>query len=568
MSWCGSIPNDGKCALVSYILWIPGVVLMAWMPSRMRVTSQFLHFHKLDAKTSVFAQCLYGICVTEAILAFAFMSRDYSCVALILCQLIVTASWLGCALILHREVWRIAEWPCHEIRAFFFANLFINLLQTVYLASPNTPILAVPVLSLLLTASGLGVSYLKELAYTPSELDQIALDRVSVDIYDGNPGYKEGLLGRQDPAFTDNVFFRLFSLGGRSEDVGVRHDWCRLDSDVGGHMEHGDSFSRTSSSFSSSEEGGGAYSRTNTSSSSSSMFDQGNQGVMRSALENIGGSLTPVRVPYKGSSSDKGGPLDQEGSPTDVDQPPPRRSVAVSRALEAQRKQQQMMASPPLKTDSKQRGTSQQQQRAGRTSPSAGVTLSVVVDTWRVRGSAASSGGKDANSPRHHGSERDSLSGSATDRESLNHSRSEDGDGDRDRDGGLDTPEEEEEVVEFGITITQLQGAQGGGMGQNKAKKREKIWTVWRTATELLDMHAQILLVRESGSSSSPLVMPRKPFFKGGVDKAKVESLAGDRKAIGIYLNTFLRGGQRERDLPPVLMSFLEIREDEALSLV
>ena len=60
--------------------------------------------------------------------------------------------------------------------------------------------------------------------------------------------------------------------------------------------------------------------------------------------------------------------------------------------------------------------------------------------------------------------------------------------------------------------------------------------------------------------------MPRKPFFKGSVDK--VESLAGDRKAIGIYLNTFLRGGQGERDLPPVLMSFLEIREDEALSLM
>ena len=101
-------------------------------------------------------------------------------------------------------------------------------------------------------------------------------------------------------------------------------------------------------------------------------------------------------------------------------------------------------------------------------------------------------------------------------------------------------------------------------MGQNKAKakKGEKTWTVWRTATELLDMHNQISLV--SSTHMSQQVLPRKPRFKGSVDNE--ENLAGDRKAIGIYLNTFLRASQRE-SLPPVLMSFLEIREDEALSL-
>ena len=65
------------------------------------------------------------------------------------------------------------------------------------------------------------------------------------------------------------------------------------------------------------------------------------------------------------------------------------------------------------------------------------------------------------------------------------------------------------------------------------------------------------------GPNSESLVIPRKPRFKGNVKSEK--SMAGDRRSIGVYLNTFLRNDLDS--LPPVLLSFLEIRENEALRL-
>ena len=590
MSLCGTIPNDGTCFLIAYVIWVPGIVFMAWMPYKIKVLSRYLHFPALDEKTSTISRCLYIICVSEAVLALAFMGRDFSSTILILCQLIVAASWGGCTLIIHKEVWNVDEWPCHEVRVFFFSNLFVNLLQTVYLVTPTAPLLAVPVLSLLITACGLGIIYLKELFYQPSELDKIALDRVSVDIYDGHPlappnqrlSFTEGLLDSEEGTKPHTSrLFRLFSWDVREKDNHVQHEWFSVDTD-GDDPRHNSSPSDREASVLSELSGVGVSSR-NTTGSPSRLYDHNLGQVSRDAVQPaLANSL--IVTPTKAREGGGGAGTGDKSSPN-LHESPPTTSVAVSRAFENQRKRQAQMASftSPLKSEPKH----QPSQRAGvRTSPPKGAALSVSVDKWRWRTtynatSSSPSGSADTVLPTFtpqvygmalHDMDRGSTSDGQTDQESPASPMKSTSD-----DNLL------EGDVEFGISITQwplqvnpARLQDGGFVGSIRSSESAwspkpdsgtgegvKAWTVWRTAKELLDMHDQIILVNGT-TNGNTMVVPRKPRFKGD---AKAENdLTGDRRAIGIYLNTFLRFGLDS--LPPILLSFLEIRESEALSLL
>ena len=619
-----SVADGGACILTSYILWVPSVLFLGCLPYRMKVTSRFLHFPTLDRKTSVMARCAYGLCMSQAILAFSFMSVDWTCISLILCQLVIAASWCASALVIHREVWRIAEWPGTEVRAFGFASIFVNLFQIVNIAPAGAAIIAVPILMLLATTCFLSVCYLKELAFTPAELDQIALDRVSVDIYDGHPiassqlDYKEGLLGSREttvdrPSVWGSPMKMVSHLLGRGTEYGdseggsdVRHDWFRVvDSEQALEDRLTSRFSMSSvGSMSSERDLDGSFSRTNTSNSStssSSMYDHHNQGsgqgLVWSALEKRSSSSTQTKgvasFPRVGSSGSGGG-----GSPSIIDTQsnnsavhcPRASSKTVSRALENQRKQQQKstatelnVASPALKTsqDTRYRHHSNISGGSrGNSKDGDGWTWSVKVERWAIRTAEKQHSSQSAVvSPS-----RDSLhSGGGTDRESElnspNMSKSEENEEVKGRifiGGGM---EEEVDEVEFAIEITQYghggsetQSSPGAGIDSgtgwrdNRSNTKRREWTVWRTAAELLDMHDQ--MVASNGLSG----VPRKPRLRGSLQRQ--DELAGDRKSICIYLATFLRSKEKDMDkarndapLPPVLMSFLEIRMDEALEL-
>ena len=221
----------------------------------------------------------------------------------------------------------------------------------------------------------------------------------------------------------------------------------------------------------------------------------------------------------------------------------PKKSVAVLRALENQRKRQIHMMPPssPLKSDGKNRGTGyyqreqqqqhslqlNQQQFTGRCSPPGCATLSVSVENWRWRVMNNESMHMNRDSTSATLSETNvplnttttlgemsikSLPGTNIDVE-LPHSsvNSISDDGLRDND------------IEFGICITQFhvqithnsRGVHDGVAGSrgnesawspkhvSGAGKGEKSWTVWRTARELLDMHDQIVLVNNTTQGES-----------------------------------------------------------------
>ena len=232
------------------------------------------------------------ICISEAILALVFIGLDYLSVILIMCELIIAASWVGCALTIHREVWHVEEWPGDGVKAFFFANVFINLLQIVYIVAADT-VFAVPVLSLLAAAGGLGIAYLKKMAYQPSELDRISLDRVSVGINDSHPlapptslSFKEGLLDpKEEKTIRKNsdILSKLFAWGNGKKEENIQHNRFHFDydpvsvNDLEGSFSHGESFSSTKSIEGSSSPG--------TDSNTSSGAYDSNLGTVRSTFE-------------------------------------------------------------------------------------------------------------------------------------------------------------------------------------------------------------------------------------------------------------------------------------------
>ena len=392
--------TDGiSCTITLIVLASPYLVMCAVTPFRLKVYARYLAFTHLDRKTELLSYTVEGICAMQAICSFSFMAiGGFTDVLLILYALSMTCAWLCACVYIHKQVWKIPEWPENGTRIFGIASVVMNLLTLIVIPSPGA-LLAIPVLMLILSCTFVATIYLKEVFYKPAELDQLAMDRVTVDMFDGNP-----LVVTSDSANSPLIqsstsidhpplpwWRRLWKGGsdGVDEKSRVSHDWFRVPDDD--DIEDGRNFMPTSRHSIDSDSPILAHDHPRQQSNGAKQ----RQHLVRSAMEKHASPLNAVETDRTGkrskSEESKGSEVehidDKENSTSNAEP-----SKAVIRALENQRKYQRspnLPSSPPLKQPSTSTSISMAprgQSNVQEGSRGVDGEYSVKVSGWRVRG--------------------------------------------------------------------------------------------------------------------------------------------------------------------------------------
>jgi len=238
LTWCGDNFQDTRlissCTLYTCILWVPSTVFCALFFGRYRVTSAYLHFGSLDNKTGVLLFLVQLLCVLQAMLSLLlFLSSDETAVVLLICCSVQALGWALCAVITTRECWRLTTWPGKPTLWFLWGTVCTGLLQVVtanndvivYSTNLVRCSIGLTAISILLLA----VMHSKDRFYSSREKDRMELDRVSVEINEGNYSRtntsfssqqhgstaSSGFFSLSNPILNSSIFRHLL---GRSED--------------------------------------------------------------------------------------------------------------------------------------------------------------------------------------------------------------------------------------------------------------------------------------------------------------------------------------------------------------
>lgn len=387
-----------SCTLAVVVLSTPYLVLCATTPFRLKVYAKYLAFTHLDRKTELLSMFTFGVCVANAACSFAFMAvGGFTDVLLTLYALSMTSAWLCAIVQMNQQLWRVPEWPEYGLRVFGMVAIVTNMITLIVIPTPGA-FIAIPVVMLVLSCSFVATAYLKEVFYTPLELDQLAMDRVCVDIYDGNPLVVSSDMansplihspaGHSFSATSLPWWRRVFQWSGgndNEEKSRISHKWFRVAGDD--DMEGGE---------------GSLVGSRHSMDSNSSRLSQQSQGteqqhhIVKSALEkhsfplhSAGGKVSKRSKSDEASSnsigsSGSGSKENGDGNTHNTAASEP--SKAVIRALENQRRFQRspnLPSSPPLKQPTP--GVSLSAGERARAKSCGEGEYSVKVERWAVR---------------------------------------------------------------------------------------------------------------------------------------------------------------------------------------
>ena len=543
--------------------------------------------------------------------------------ALLIYTLLQSAALLGAAGVMTREAWRLTEWPGSSVKLFLGSTCVCNLVSTMVSTHQRSSSsasssssssgslwcgLALTLLSALLFLFGL----YKETLRSPEEKERLELDRVSVDVHDGNllngrhnssstresrlgfwnsggffqllppddsheqprSGAIGGLLGSVQAAVQKGINFLvgdpIVAVGGvERRDVrdGRGLHAPLVDEDGGSDWGQGSAplsrtFTNTSvqSSLTSASAGyDGAFGgRSRSHDSAFSFSSSSHQPVVRSALESHLGTSVPLGSRLLGNtaggSSSSGNSLSTLGGG----------------------------------------GAGEDRERINSgASSEMGVALQRALDAQRARMSGYSLDGAAA-SPSKKGRSRDGNGNAsigslnrpsaalATEEEKiysvtvarwgLRRDRIQDDapapEGESSDRGGNDVEIEFELDVRRSLPNAASEWSQSD---QHSSAGKRDHWTVWRTAAEVLQLHSSL-------ASAFGDVVPRRPRLRSALPLPAAHSstaageaaacspsdIAADMRAVGIYLMALLRG-QVYMEYPGVL-SFLEVWDYDSSS--
>lgn len=123
--------------------------------------------------------------------------------ALLCYSVVQSLGLLVSAVITTREACRLTEWPGLPTKAFLSCSAVLDLLSVVATRQSNTTaVLVQSILSLVLALALVAFCHYKDELRTTEEREQLELDRVSVDIFDGHPMFRLSTAGSHyDPLF-------------------------------------------------------------------------------------------------------------------------------------------------------------------------------------------------------------------------------------------------------------------------------------------------------------------------------------------------------------------------------
>ena len=190
-TWCGESHQGGgeliSCAMYTFAYWIPAGAFCAIYPSRSKITMSFLHFSSLDSKNQQLVLAFNLLCAACVMLPlFLFMSSDQTSLVLLTCSVLQCLAWALCAILGTLECWRIQHWPSAQVNAYIYSACLVALLQVLTLRrsgevqSYSQSMAAIGTVQVV--GSGLLVALvsLKDFLFTPAEKERLEMDRVCV----------------------------------------------------------------------------------------------------------------------------------------------------------------------------------------------------------------------------------------------------------------------------------------------------------------------------------------------------------------------------------------------------